>query len=256
MRAHRSITVSAPKTLCALAAALALGTAACKPQTPADPSASTVQPPPAATQAEAKDPDQGKTRMTALNGLLLVFAGDTGTSWNAYDGIAGVEWRDARPVEVPEVADPAVRYSRAGRMLLAGFGETDLPDGEEGADAGVRRGNEGESGVTLSGDAERVNEIAVVKFYPSEDYEAVLRGQLPAAAKYALEAEACAGEDSQKNRFYRIDLDGDVFAYVEAFVDEEAGPGSTTFVFTRNRPERRIAQTGCGDPASAPNAAG
>ncbi len=184
--------------------------------------------------------------MTALNGLLLVFAGEAGAGWHAYDEVAGVRWRDAEPVETPEVADAELRYSRSGQLVLEGFGDADLPDGEAGADAGLRVGNEGESGVTLNGNAERVNEIAVVKFYPSDDYEAVLRAQLPAAAKIAIEAECKAGEeDSQNNRFYRIDLDGAEFAHVEAFIDADTGPGSTTFVFTRTRPDRRISELDC-----------
>ncbi len=223
------------------------GLVGCQPQAPASTTAATTTEQHATAQpVPGKAMDEGKARMTAMNGVLLVFAGETGTDWQAYDDVAGVQWRDAQAVEMPEVSDPDVRFSRSGRLTLAGFGETDLPDGETGADASLRRGNEGESGVTLNGNAQRVNEVAIVKFYPSEDYETILRNQLLAAAKIVLEAECPADdEDSQKNRFYRIDLDGETFAHVEAYVDQEPGPGSTTFVFTRSKPERRIAELSC-----------
>lgn len=204
-------------------------------------------------ESEARDTTQGEARMTVLNGLLVHFASADGASWSSYDGIAGVEWTGTQPTETPEVADPGARFSRSGRMTLAGFGETDLPDGRPGPDAGTRRGNEGESGVTLSGDAERVNAIVVMKFHPSDDYEAVLRKQF-AAATMVPEAAQCAldfgtkAENTMKNRFYRIDIDGAPLAHVEAYVDEESGPsgpGSTTFVFYRSKPGERIAAMQC-----------
>ena len=204
-------------------------------------------------EREARDTTQGEARMTVLNGLLVHFASADGASWSSYDGIAGVEWTEAQPTETPEVADPGSRFSRSGRMMLAGFGETDLPDGQPGADAGSRRGNEGESGVTLSGDAERVNAIVVMKFHPSDDYEAILRKQF-AAATMVPEAAQCAldfgtkADNTMKNRFYRIDIDGAPLAHVEAYVDEESGPsgpGSTTFVFYRSKPGERIAAMQC-----------
>ncbi|NOT88777.1 MAG: hypothetical protein HOP03_11405 [Lysobacter sp.] len=129
-----------------------------------------------------------------------------------------------------------------------------MPDGNVGADAGVRRGNEGESGVTLSGDADRVNEVAVVKFYPSDDYENILRQQFPAGATLMPEADRCAldfgtqAENSGNNTFYRIVIGAATLAHVEAFIDEDAGPsgpGSTTFVFYRTKPEQRIAAMQC-----------
>jgi hypothetical protein len=207
----------------------------------------------AGAKREAPDTTQGKARMTVLNGLLMHFAGADGARWSSYDSVAGVEWAGAQPTETPEVADPGARFSRSGRMTLAGFGETDLPDGQPGADAGTRRGNEGESGVTLSGDADRVNAIVVMKFYPSDDYDSILRKQFAAAA-IVPEATQCAlefgtkAENTGKNRFYRIEVDGAPLAHVEASVDEESGPsgpGSTVFVFYRSKPRERIAAMQC-----------
>ncbi len=192
--------------------------------------------------------------MTVLSELLAVFATGSGAHWKAYDRIAGIAWRDANPIETPEVVDPAAPFSRSGTLTLAGWGETDLPDGKVGADAGVRRGNEGESGVTLSGDAERVNEIAVVKFYPSDDYAAILHHQFALDTKLVPEADRCAfdfgtkADNTGKNTFYRIEAGASTLAHVEAFVDEDAGPsgpGSTTFVFYRTKPAQRIAAMQC-----------
>jgi hypothetical protein len=197
---------------------------------------------------------QGENRMTVLHELLALFASERGAQWKSYDGIAGVAWRDTRPVETPEVADPNARFSRSGTLTLAGFGETDLPDGKVGADAGVRRGNEGESGVTISGDGDRVNEVAVVKFYPEEDYVDILRHQFVAGATLVPEADRCAldfgttAENTGKNAFYRLQTGGTTLAHIEAFIDEEAGPsgpGSTTFVFYRTKPQQRIAAMQC-----------
>ncbi|MGN6152727.1 MAG: hypothetical protein ACTHOH_12090, partial [Lysobacteraceae bacterium] len=195
---------------------------------------------------------RGKTQMTELDALLALYVTDAGAQWRAYDGLAAAHWNDPAPVENDAVADPALRFSRRGHMLLAGFGEAALPDGHAGADAGARMGNEGEAGLTLNGDADRVNEVAIVKFYPSDDYAQVLAAQLPSAA-VAPVADQCTldaygSENVQKNAFYRIDLGGERAVFVEAFVDEDggpAGPGSTTFVFTRDKPAARIASMRC-----------
>jgi hypothetical protein len=175
--------------------------------------------------------------MSALNALLLVFAGETGAGWQAYDRVAGVDWRDSAAVETPEVADPDLRFSRSGRILLLGFDDTELPDSEDG----LRAGNEGESGLTLNGDAGRVHELVVVKFFPSEDCAAVLRAQSP-QARVTLEAEA---DGAARTRFYRIEYAGMAPVHAETFIEEDAGPGATYFVFRRSRPERRMSDLRC-----------
>lgn len=175
--------------------------------------------------------------MSVLNALLLVFAGEAGALWHACDRVEGLHWFDPEPVETPEVADPGLRFSRSGRLLLSGFEEAELPD----ADDGLRIGNAGESGFTLNGDAARVEELVVVKFYPSEDPGAVLRAQAP-QAQVALEAEAA---DAGRTRFYRIDLPGIAPIHVETWIDDASGPGSTLFVFRRARPERRMSDLRC-----------
>lgn len=250
------MTAPAVSTRAAAALALLLALAGCReasvPVAPAStPPASPASPAPDAAASPAAA-SQGKTQMTELDALLALYVTDAGAQWRAYDGLAQVHWNDAAPVENDAVADPALRFSRSGRVLLAGFGEAALPDGNTGADAGVRMGNEGEAGLTLNGDADRVNEVAVVKFYPGDDYEKVLAAQFPAAA-VAPVADQCTvdaygGENTQHNAFYRIDLGGERAVFVEAFVDEDggaAGPGSTTFVFTRDKPAARIASMRC-----------
>ena len=252
---RRGRTVRFARSVAALALWLAL--AGCReapapaPPSPAAAPAQTASPAPdaAVTPAAAS---QGKIQMTELDALLALYVTEAGLQWRAYDGLAGVHWNDPAPVENDAVADPALRYARIGRVLLAGFGEVALPDGNAGADAGVRIGNEGEAGLTLNGDADRVNEIAIVKFYPSDDYAQVLSAQFPAAA-VAPVADQCTvdaygGENVQHNAFYRIDLGGEHAVFAEAFVDEDggaAGPGSTTFVFTRDKPAARIASMRC-----------
>ncbi len=175
--------------------------------------------------------------MSALNALLLVFAGEAGADWQAYDRLEGMHWYDPVPVETPEVADPGLRFSRSGRLLLLGFGEVELPD----ADDGLRIGNEGESGCTLNGDAARVEELVVVKFFPSDDPAAVLRAQLP-QAQVVLEAEAL---DAGGTRFHRIVLPGLAPLHAETRAEDDFGPGSTLFVFRRARPERRMSDLRC-----------
>jgi hypothetical protein len=175
--------------------------------------------------------------MSALNALLRVFAGEAGAAWDAYDRVDGVRWHDPAPVETPEVADPGLRLSRSGRLLLLGFDDVELPD----PDDGLRVGNEGESGFTLNGDAARVEELIVVKFFPSDDPAAVLRAQAP-QAQVTLEAEAA---DAGRTQFHRIALPGIAPIHAEIRVEGDFGPGSTLFVFRRARPERRMSDLRC-----------
>jgi len=206
---------------------------------------------PASAAGPAAAP-QGKTQMTDLDEVLALFTSTDGTRWAAYDALPRIAWRDAAPVENDGVADAALRFSRSGQVLLAGFGEAALPDGGVGPEAGARMGNEGEAGLTLNGDAERVNEVAVVKFHPDEHYAGVLAAQFPAAT-VAEVADQCVldaygAENVQKTAFYRVASASETIVYVEAFVDEDAGPaspGTTTFVFTRDLPLARIAAMRC-----------
>jgi hypothetical protein len=224
---------------------------ACKPQPPPGAEASPVAESTAAESATENKEKGGRT-MTVLGEILSLFVSARGEDWKAYDAIAGIQWFDGALVENEDVTDPSVRHSRSGRVTLAGFGEVDLPDGNTGVDAGTRRGNEGESGLTLNGDAERVNEIAIVKHFPSEDYKAILEKQFP-QARTVLVADDCQLDfatqeaNTQGNKFYRVEFSGAEPAHAEVYVDEggKSGPGSTTLVFYRSKPEQRIATMKC-----------
>lgn len=167
-----------------------------------------------------------------LERLLVLFAAARGFDWAACASVPGLGWRDAAPVEDIDPADPQINLSRSGTLLLAGFGQTWLPDGE----GDVREGNEGESGVTLLGSASRVEAVAVVKCYPSEDIATILRRQCPSAMVEPL-APGAAGD---RGLSFLIRLRGCVPLRADVFVDEEGGsssPGSTTFLFHRSAPD-------------------
>lgn len=192
--------------------------------------------------------------MTPLNQLLLVLAGHT-TPWNAFDHVPGVQWRDTKPQINPDASAPELAYNRSGTLMLRGFSMVDVPDGQQGEEAGTKQDNEGHAGVTLSGNTESVQSAAVLKFYPSENYQDILQKQFDGNASIRLIADACAFDygttaiNTQKNTFYRITL-APVSSplYAEASIDdgsESHGPGSTTFVFYRSNPTQRIAAMRC-----------
>ena len=180
-----------------------------------------------------------------LEDVLQRFASERGQSWHDYDAIPGLVWHQPAPIEAPEAIDSNAGYSRSGALLLDGFDDILLPDLEDD----VREGNEGESGITLSGDADRIHDIAVVKFYPSEDYLGILGRQFASAR--SVDTCALAADDVHKphrHAFYRIHMHGFAVLYAEAFVDEEgscSGPGFTTFVFYTSKPSQRIAEMRC-----------
>lgn len=184
--------------------------------------------------------------MSVIQDVLRIFATGRGQAWDAYDIVPGLDWRQSAPVENPDIADPMARYSRSGTLLLAGLGPALLPGGPDGD---LREGNEGESGITLSGDVARVHEIAVLKFYPSDDVAGLLRRQF--APTHSVEpwshTAAPGGQHS-----YSIRMDGLPPLRVETFIDKEGGssvPGSTTFVFYRidpgDEPGETIAEMRC-----------
>lgn len=194
--------------------------------------------------------------MTALARLLTLYATAPSQRWSAFDArLEGIEWSDSAPVANPDTRPPET-HSRSGRLVLAGFGDNDLPNGKTGPDADYERGNEGRSGVTLNGSADEVTSIAVMKFYPDADYAQVLRQQLGSQGQVRLIADQCAltegtttGEpDASSTRFFEITLPGAEKLYAEGGVDEDGGkysPGSTTYFFYRSRPTERIASMQC-----------
>lgn len=192
--------------------------------------------------------------MTPLNQLLLILAGHT-TRWSAFDQVSGLQWRDAKPQVNPDAAAPDLAYDRSGTLMLDGFSMVDVPDGGRGVEAGTKQDNEGHAGVTLSGSAEAVQSIAVLKFFPSNNYQDILQKQFDRSVSIRPMADACALDDgttaanTQNNAFYQITFGSTSLPlYAEAFVDDGAeshGPGSTTFVFYRSRPTQRVVAMHC-----------
>ncbi|RDS80011.1 hypothetical protein DWU99_20350 [Dyella psychrodurans] len=134
-----------------------------------------------------------------------------------------------------------------------------MPNGKVGIDFGLIKGNEGNVGVTLSGDANQVYSISLMKFYPSENYQEIIRQQLLPEDTIKLIAGHCArdgygtAENTGKNEFYEVVLAAG-FVYAEASVDEEdvstasaSVLGSTAFNFYRSRPTQRMVAMGCRD---------
>lgn len=191
-----------------------------------------------------------------LEGVLRVLLSAGQVDWQAFDAIPGVHWKDAAPQDNPDATGPADARYRSGDLVLSGFGQVPVPDGQQGADAGAKDDDEGHSGLTLTGDKAHVLTAAVQKFYATDDYQAVLRRQLGADAQLKVIAETCGGDDPGEadplnTRFYAVTLKSGV-VYVEAYSDDGAqshGPGSTTFVFTKAKPEQRIASLGCKEKA-------
>ncbi|WP_158879987.1 hypothetical protein [Rhodanobacter sp. L36] len=193
--------------------------------------------------------------MSPLQNLLGVFTSQESVHWPAFDNVPGVKWRDPKPLDNPDARDASASHDRSGTLLLSGFGEVEVPDGNTGADAGTKKDNEGHVGVTLNGDVETVQSIALLKFYPSEHYQDIIQRQLSSEAKVAPITSACAldygttAENTQKNAFYEIHLSATApTIYAEAYVDDEGGnqgPGTTTFVFYRSKPTQRMTAMRC-----------
>lgn len=193
----------------------------------------------------------GVEHMPALKSILETFASDASGAWENYNSVPGVKWRNATPVASEGARDAAASYMRGGNIRLTGFGTVNLPDGKTGAEAGSRQDNEGDSGITLLGTGERVESIAIMKFYPSRNYAEILKNQFGSDTTIEPIANACGesdADDPEAREFYRIDMPKAAPVYVETYVDAEGGkysPGSTTFEFYRNEPIGKIKSMGC-----------
>ncbi len=197
---------------------------------------------------------QGKRAMSPLLNLLEVFASREKPSWASFDAVPGVHWRDPKPLENPDSTSPDETLYRNGNLLLSGFGEVDVPDGNVGAEAGTKKDNEGNVGVTLNGNVASVHTVALLKFYASDNYRHIIEQQLGAGATIKPIAGPCAldygtnAANTQRNAFYHITFAAAVPIYAEAYVDEDGGnqgPGTTTFVFYREKPTQRMAAMHC-----------
>ena len=175
------------------------------------------------------------------------------SDWSRFSAVDGVQWFDAEPIADPD--DKNV-LSRSGKLLLLGFGENDLPNGKVGADFDYVRGNEGESGVTLTGTAQSVDEIAVTKFYPDTDYANVLARQFDGAVRIEAVTSDCPiayasrtnEQNTEKNAFYSLSLPSGETFYAEGSVIEDGGkysPGNTVYRFYRDKPVERMEAMQC-----------
>ena len=178
----------------------------------------------------------------ALREALTVLAAAQPPAWTQVKTLSGLGKL------VP--ADGVRNYPVAlrGRTTLAGFGETTLPDGKVGADAGTRTGNEGEASVTIAGDAATGLLLVVRKFYESTDYAKVLRAQLRAGDRVVRRDGVC--DDSPPSP------ESDTMEYWVALAGAERplavtastieggknGPGYTDFEFRRGGAHVTLAQ--------------
>lgn len=193
--------------------------------------------------------------MTPLNAIVDILS--TRPEWSSFSGAPGIQWFDTAPVaDEGDGEGSSGSLSRSGKLLLQGFDETDLPNGRAGTDFDYVRGNEGESGITLSGDAQSVDEIAVTKFYPDTDYVSVLARQFPGAVRLQAITASCPvaygstmqEANAEKNAFYRLTLPSGGVLYVEGSVIEDGGkysPGNTVYRFYRTKPVKRMEAMHC-----------
>lgn len=230
--------------------ALLIGLSACERAAPPSSSAAA-----SASTTSASTPAPTKAASSPLQALLNVFGGQSAAAWSAFNTVPGVHWDDPQPLANPDTHSPEATHYRGGNMLLAGFGEVDVPDGKVGAEAGVKKDNEGHVGVVLNGDAATVLSIVLQKFYPSDNTQSILQRQLGSDATVKPIASNCVldygttAPNTQKNAFYQINFaSATVPVFAETYVDEDGGnqgPGVTNFVFYRTKPDQRIAGMQC-----------
>ncbi|QVX40697.1 hypothetical protein J4H89_23170 (plasmid) [Ralstonia solanacearum] len=214
-------------------------------------------PPTAAAAASSASAPSAPTKVAAspLQALLSVFGGHTAAAWSAFDTVPGVHWDDPKPLDNPDTNSPDTTHYRGGNMLLTGFGEVDVPDGKIGAEAGVRKDNEGHVGVVLNGNTTTVLSIVLQKFYPSTNTQSILQLQFGSDATVKPIASSCAldygtsAANTQKNVFYQVSIANVALpVFAETYIDEDGGnqsPGVTTFVFYRAKPDQRIMSMQC-----------
>lgn len=236
-----------------LAILIALAVGACQAGTTEQPVATAGSAETEATEQDTSD-TKGTTDMTALDSLLNKYASLATPSWEGFDAVKGVSWSDAGKLPNPD-GQPNNAFYRSGRLLLAGFGETDLPNGKTGPEADYVRGNEGDAGITLNGTENEVTSIAVNKFYPDEDYAKVLRSQIGTgevrviASRCQFAEGTTTGEENYaRNEFFQVSLTNGAVIFAEGATDEEGGkytPGSTNYFFYKEEPTGRIDSMKC-----------
>ena len=229
---------------------LGMALAACQPAATESPKAP-LEPP---TGAGSGKNSAAVSDADALSNLLAVYAHSAKPNWEDFNAVEGVTWTTPEKLENPD-GHPQNGFNRSGKLLLAGFSETDLPNGKSGAEADYTRGNEGESGITLNGTADHVTSIAVRKFYPDTDYSKVLGNQFSQGTNRAIASNCKLAEGTttgeanySRNEFFQISLADGAIVFAEGMVDREGGkysPGSTTYFFYADEPIERIDSMKC-----------
>lgn len=212
---------------------------AAAPATPADPPPAAA---PATAPASAPEPMAAPAQAASgARGVLQAFAG-AGAGWEPFAGVPGVTWSDAQPVAAPGALGFEDARSRSGKIAWV---DTDPPPG------GLPP--ETEAGVTLLG-RDAVELAAFRKAAPSNDYEASIRAQLGADVQVTPIADRCtrmpgtSRPDRRDTAFFEVRLGTGAPLYMEGKADKDGGntgPGSTTYEFTRTRPDARIHDMGC-----------
>ncbi len=197
-----------------------------------------------ASPAAMEQPQSGD--FSALKGVLTLFASVRGREWSAYSTLDDVDWHDAAPVNYTDA-----KFARNGSLLLAGFGTVKLPNGKTGLSYALVEGNEGQSGITLSGTGEAVAMFSVEKFYFSENYQDILQRQLDSNVVVARIADRCSSKEyagiPAHNAFFQLSMLDGKKIFSEAFFEPggKYSPGYTVFDFYRERPTQRIAELKC-----------
>ena len=189
----------------------------------------------------------------SLQEVVAVFTSSAGTAWSELDGIKTVRWADSAPVRNDDVKSLDEQYSRSGKMVLTGYGTMAAPDGAVGADAGIREANEGESGITFTGNKDEVFSATVMKFGQEGDYAGILDKQLggsyvvkslAAQCKYEFGSKA---ENEGQTAFFSFVSTSGAPAYAEMMQQDggNSGPGYTLLTVYRKEPADRIRAMGC-----------
>lgn len=232
---------------------LSLAVLGCKPQ--ANSEATQVSKPTMPVKAvpgsHTSISQQGKSM--SLQSVVAVFTAGAHTTWSELDRIKEVRWNDSVPIRNDDVKSLDEQYSRSGKLVLTGYETMATPDEGVGADAGTREANEGESGITFTGNKDEVFSATVMKFGQESDYAEILDKQLggsyavkPLAAQCKYEFGSKANNESQTAFFSFVSASG-APAYAEMMQQDggNSGPGYTLLTVYRKEPADRIKVMGC-----------
>ena len=193
---------------------------------------------------------------SALEALMLAFA--QRKDENAMQALQGIEWKGiSYPTDSEQ--DNSYTYFLKGQLRLSGFGEVDVPAGV-GANQTATKANEGDASIEVRFSTSRnpllrgPNRLVLIKLYPSADYVAILRRDIP-GGKVVLLADDCTRDalgrpaGDQHAAYFRIDLPAAPTAvFVRASRNAEggnSGPGDTTLDFSLFTPGKDLTMSEC-----------